>query len=320
MEGRVSLSMLNYLDKYTVQIFIFLLGMLLIITGVLLFVWISNRRKFHQFKHQIPSSVLKNYLDSIIQNSTALKSSLFRGGGLDVEAGGVPSVLPLDQLKQGAAFDAVSAGGDEELRAEINRLQNALSDKNTIIKDLETAKIGLEGENKSKSERIVELEKLLETLKNEPGESGDSAKILAEKNALELRNKEIEEQLKEYEIIGDDLANLKKIKQENEQLKQALADMGQSAPAAPQVDPDETPIVEPKDEMPQFDDGPRAPAPSEQQVVAEETSVKEEAPAEEPVAEKVANESTSNDSEEEQEPVNTKSPEDLLSEFEKMLG
>ena len=59
--------------------------------------WFYNRKKFHQLTHEIPASVVKNYLDSIIQNSTSLKSSLFRGGGLDM-GNGIPSVVPVGDL------------------------------------------------------------------------------------------------------------------------------------------------------------------------------------------------------------------------------
>lgn len=328
MEGKVTESMINYLDKYNVQVFILLMGMVFITLGVLFYVWIANRRKFHQYKHQIPASVLKNYLDSIIQNSTALKSSLFRGGGLDIDASGVPSVLPLDKLQAGAAID-IESGGDEALKAEISRLQNALNEKNNVIKELEEANRNLEGDNKNKTLRIAELEKMIEELKaqisNMPqgageGASGESAELLSQLNELKISKSELEEQLKEYEIIGDDLANLKTIKQENEQLKKALNDIGHNGAAAPEENVG-TPIVEttvePEPE-PEVEASTPASEPAEEPV---EETVAASPATEEPAAESPEEAvEASPEEQEEKEVVNTKTPEDLLSEFEKMLG
>ena len=121
-------AILNYLDKYSAQIFVLQIGMLFILAGIILWVYFYNRKKYHNLKHQIPASVVKNYLDSIIQNSNALKSSLFRGGGLDVDPSSIPSVLPLDQMLAGGQVGVSLDGleGDEALKAEIAKLQAQL--------------------------------------------------------------------------------------------------------------------------------------------------------------------------------------------------
>lgn len=62
-------AIINYLDKYTTQIFVLQLGILFILSAILIWVYLYNRKKYHNLKHQIPASVVKNYLDSIIQNS-----------------------------------------------------------------------------------------------------------------------------------------------------------------------------------------------------------------------------------------------------------
>jgi hypothetical protein len=285
-------AILNYLEKYSSQVLFIQVGFLVIIGAVFVWVWYYNRKKYNHLKHQIPASVVKNYLDSIIQNSTALKSSLFRGGGLDVDPNSIPSVMPVSDLPTGAPA-GVDAGEISSLRAQIAQLQAQLAEKQNTITDLENKNTSLEGDVKAKQERIEELEKLLaEAQANGGGADPEAAAKLAE---MTKERDELKATLAQYEVIEDDLANLKRLQQENEQLKKALADAGGAAPP-----PVEEPAAEP------------TPA-AEPEPVAEAPAEPEPAPAEEAAPEPVAAAA--------EEPAgDDKSPEDLLSEFEKMLG
>ena len=294
-------SIINYLDKFASEIFIFLLGLLLIVSAAWIWLYIHNRKKYHNLKHQIPASVVKNYLDSIIQNSTALKSSLFRGGGLDVDPNSVPSVMPLDQLKTAPPIvgTPVGEGGDEALKAEVARLQGQLAEKENIIKDLESKNVDLEGTVKAKQERIEELEKLLAEAKENSDDTGGSPEVQAQLDAVTAERDQLKEDLAQYDIIEDDLADLKRLKQENEQLKTALEEKGGAAPAG----------EAPSAEEPAAEAAANEPAPPVEEPVAEEVTAEAAPVANEPAApeESIASEED-------------KSPEDLLSEFEKMLG
>ena len=265
------------------------MGVLFILATIFISLYIYNRKKYHNLKHQIPASVVKNYLDSIIQNSTALKSSLFRGGGLEVDPSGIPSVLPLDQLAgAGQAVAGSSAGaGDEALRAEVSRLQAQLAEKNLTITDLENKNTSLSGDNKAKQERIEELERMLA----EGAGGGSDEELSAKVSEISKERDKLKEELEQYNIIADDLADLKRYKQENEQLKKALEEGGGAVPEA-------APEPEAKAEP--------APAPEPEPVAEPE-------PTPEPVAAAEPEEEAPAASDE-------KSPEDLLSEFEKMLG
>ena len=297
IHGGITLnSIINYIDKYTTQIFVLQLCLLLILAAIIVWVYLYNRKKYHNLKHQIPASVVKNYLDSIIQNSTALKSSLFRGGGLEIDPSAIPSVLPLDQMQTGASIGlgVVGEGGDEALRAEVARLQAQLAEKNNVIQDLENKNVDLEGVVKAKQERIEELEKLLAEAQaaggTESSGAGD-AELMAQLDEITKERDQLKADLEQYNIIEDDLADLKRLKQENEQLKQSL-EGGEAAPApAPEPEAAAAPEPEPAVEEPVAEEAP-----------AEEVAAAPEAP-EEPAAK-----------EEDQ------SSEDLLSEFEKMLG
>jgi hypothetical protein len=294
-------SIINYLEKYSDNIFVIQVWLLIIILATLAWVWFYNRRKYNHLKHQIPASVVKSYLDSIIQNSTALKSSLFRGGGLDVDPSSVPSVMPLTDLPGGTSVNLDSIDGDAALKAQISKLEAQLSDQKSISKELESSNATLEGIVKQKQERIEELEALLANASNGDGEDSGSGEAII---ALTKERDELAENLKQYDIISGDLADLKRLKQENEQLKKALAEKGIAVPIEEPAE-EVAPIVEPEVEEEPVDKSAAMsdePAPFAEDAEEEEEEVVEASAPEKP--------------EEEEEDT---SPEDLLSEFEKML-
>lgn len=142
---------------------------------------------------------------------------------------------------------------------------------------------------------------------------------------------EIRDRLKEFEIISDDLANLKRLQQENEQLKRSLAAAGGSAPAPvqepKQIDPNN--ILSQADVSDLLEDLGQSSSDSssdDNQALEDFLSSPDEsaAPAEDnSEAEMLAamNEMNDASSEGQDDKQKTeKTPEDLLSEFEKMLG
>lgn len=293
-------SIINYFDKYSDLLVQFQIGFLVIILSVLVWVWFYNRKKYNHLKHQIPASVVKSYLDSIIQNSTALKSSLFRGGGIDIDPNNIPSVMPLGDLPGGTPV-GLDGEGDAALKAQIAQLQAQLAQKTNQVTELEAKNAGLEGDVKAKQERIEELEKLLAAA--QAGGGGGDPEAAVKLAEMTKERDALKEELAQYDVISDDLANMKRLKQENEQLKKALAEAGGTVPEAVAEEP--APVAE------------AAPPPPAEEPVAEAAPpVEEPAPAEE--AAQAAPEAAPEAPAEEES--DDKSPEDLLSEFEKMLG
>ena len=188
--------------------------------------WQYNRRKFRKLAHQIPAGVVKDYLDSVIQNSSAIKSTLFLE-----EDGGNPSVVPVEKLSRGNAL-----GGGEELsrkNAEIAELRNGLGIKDKIIAELEGK---LEAAGSGEDLDLVgesgqlrgEVERLKRELEQQEGSENSPSKEEFEKLAQERDG--LRDSLKEYEIIEDDLANLKAFQEENERLRKKIEEMGGDAP------------------------------------------------------------------------------------------
>lgn len=299
MSETLRLILTKFTDE-TITVF----SMLLLVTmaGIIAY-WFYNRKKFHQLTHEIPASVVKNYLDSIIQNSTSLKSSLFRGGGLDM-GNGIPSVVPVGELPSSMNI-GVGSGSEEvnQKNAEIASLTLKLNDRTKQISDLEKRMQDLSAGRGDSGEAAL-LKKDLAALQAQLAEartaSAGDPNLQRDLSTLTNERNDLRDKLKEYEIIEEDLANLKKLQQENDQLKAELAALRKGASR------NDTPVA----------------APVIAAVVEEEIDLEAEmaraieeskAPQKATVVEVPVEDAPAVDGEQ-------KSAEELLSEFEKMLG
>ncbi|MBL7664938.1 MAG: hypothetical protein JNM93_07370 [Bacteriovoracaceae bacterium] len=232
------MDILNYFNLHTREFLYIESGLLILLFILIMFYWMYYKKKFQSFKHQIPAGVVKTYLDSVIQNSHSLKSSLFRG---EVD----PSIMPISSLPDSIEIHTGGAGGSAQLNqknAEIASLQAAVADKKNLIKELENRLANIPtGETGIDPKVLADLQKQLAAAN---AEIERLKALLAQKNAapaaaggvpqsqydeLKKQKEELEEKLKEYEVIEDDLANLKRLKQENDQLRKSLGQAGDSA-------------------------------------------------------------------------------------------
>ncbi len=328
-------SVINYMDKFGPELLVIQFGFLVILSTLFLWLWFSNRRKYHNLKHAIPANIVKSYLDSIIQNSTSLKSSLFRGGGLEV--GGVPSVLPLADLMSGGESLGLSGAPSTAMLEEVNQKKALIASLESQLLSSQNAQREMESKLKaaqsgltSSDARVKELEALLAA---KPGGAPaaasasaggeDNSKLKAELAAVTKERDDLLDRLKEFEIIADDLANLKRLQQENDQLKRSLAAQGGAVPKAepvPQkapIDPDN--ILNQADVSSLLEDlGNEAP-----ETASEDNKALEEflsAPTEDAAKPEEAVAEASAPSDSDKSSKSDRTSEDLLSEFEKMLG
>ncbi len=309
------------MDKFGPEILVIQFGFLVIISTIFLWLWFSNRRKYQNLKHAIPANIVKSYLDSIIQNSTSLKSQLFRGGGLDV--GGVPSVIPLQNLLGGdglAMSGAPSTALMEELnqkKAQIAALESQLSSSKVSHREMELKLNSSQGNLSTAEAKIKELEALLAQSKT--GGGGD-ATLKSELKMISKERDDLRDRLKEFEVIADDLANLKRLQQENDQLRKSLAAQGQKLPEFKEEAP--KPVLNQADVSDLFEDLGQGESKTLDNAALEDflssAAAEEDLPQEvesipeEPVMAAPDVQETKKKSD--------KTPEDLLSEFEKMLG
>jgi hypothetical protein len=323
---------INLIDKMNDDILMILVGFLLIVSTLFMWLWFSNRRKYHNLKHAIPANVVKSYLDSIIQNSTALKSQLFRGGGQDL--GNVASVIPLHEMIGGEGV-AISGAPSTALLEELNQKKAIISNLEAQLLPLKNSNRELDSKMASSQSTLTSAEtkiKELESLLAKSRTGGGDAVLSSELSMVAKERDDLKERLKEFEIIADDLANLKRLQQENEQLKRSLAGKGQNEKSPDQdIDLDE-PVggVTKNDDQPVENDpfenlAQSGTATEDNSAFDEFLSASAEVQSEEPVQLPTENEPVKA-----AEPAvapapevkgkSDKTPEDLLSEFEKMLG
>lgn len=247
MEGTLELAKI-ILTKFTDEtILIFSASMLFIFICLIAF-WLYERKRFRDITRQIPASVVNSYLESIIQNSRALKSSLV--GTSAPESLGVPSVYPLGQLPTNAVPNQTEASFPNSLNgltpesvelnhqkdAEIAYLKAQMLEKEKNITELaQTIQEFQEGKNLTSSinedsiEEISilreEIASLQEKLSKTEGSNAKADISQEELEALKEEKNEFELRLKEYAIIEEDLANLKKFQDENVTLKKEINEL-----------------------------------------------------------------------------------------------
>jgi len=132
--------------------------------------------------------------------------------------------------------------------------------------------------------------------------------------------------LKEFEIISDDLANLKRLQQENEQLKRSLAAIQSStlvdnATSNKSINPISSENVsEILEEVPQTQGQSSVLNPSNDETIVSDANTEIIKEGETNQVESLSSNPEQKDLVENENTKSEKTPEDLLSEFEKMLG
>lgn len=222
-------KVVNYFDHFNPEILYTLFGILLINIGLFIWFWIHNKKKYDNLKYQVPPEVLKSHLDAMMQNTSAVNSIAnqnaqnpsivsakdFAGGGDNVSVGSVPSS---------------GANNNELINAknnEINSLREELNQKTNQLSEASQKNDELDLEIEQKNNYIKDLEARLS--KEPQDEDGQKAQNEEMQNLIKERD-ELKERLDEYAVIEDDLADLKRYKQENDELRKALADGGNAVP------------------------------------------------------------------------------------------
>ncbi len=205
------MSLLYFVSKFSNEVIIlevFLLGCLMTFYfGYVLF----KKRKYGAAKNMIPDSVVKAFLFDIISNAEGFKNQLF-GENFKIDSTNATFKMP--------NLSTSSAGETADVAAIKNQLMAALTKQDELGKAIANL-------NKEKSDLELKLKNSANTAPAASG-GGDNKELLDKLAKLEAK-------LSEYEVIEDDLANLKKYQQENKQLKEQLAAAGSTAGAVAAV-------------------------------------------------------------------------------------
>lgn len=206
--------------------------------------FVLRKRRYGVIEKDVPKPVVQGYLNQLMNDAHSLRAQLF---GLLSDAGvtftpqplvqgaapvvsATPSPVPTVTTEQIQSAAPIIAS-DPELQKKLTELQNQLNQQvqatNTIT-----------GEKKK-------LEEQLAAAKANAGAGGGEGADPAELDTLKKKIAELEGRLAEYSVIEDDLANLKRLQQENAELKKQLggAAPAVAAPAAEAATEDEAPAA-----------------------------------------------------------------------------
>lgn len=236
-------------SQFTQEALLFQLLGICILTASYCAFWVLKKRRFGSVDQTVPAGIVRDHLHHLMSEARVLRTQLFgllNEAGAPAPAGATAGVAAqVDPATLQAALTAIAAGGgaatvgaavagDPALTGKYSELEKKLADQ---MKAFET----LLGE-KSKIEQ--ELAAARAAGGGAGATSGDSADLMK-------KIKDLEGRLAEYSIIEDDLANLKRLQQENAKLKSMLGEAaptsGATAAAEPAV---AAPAPAPADEVP----------------------------------------------------------------------
>lgn len=228
---------------------------------------IFRRRKYGVNKKNIPDTVVREFLYDLLSRAEGFKVQLFGENfkTINPSAGAVVNAMP----SMGGADAAAFMAQIQALQAQLAAAAGRSAELEKSVLQANTEKITLESSLASAKAAVAQGMK----------GGGASDKDLAEARA---RLKDLEAKLSEYEIIEDDLANLKRYQQENKQLRTEIAALKNVQPGA--VAPEFTPSPAPEPVAavaPAPVPEPVAAAPAPEPVVAPEPTPE---PTPEPVA------------------------------------
>lgn len=169
--------------------------------------WVLRKRRLGAVENEVPATVVKAYLNELIGEAQGVRTQLF--GLLAGDSAITQSTGRVFTLPTAPAGSSVDLSGFERKMAEqAAALEKIMGEKALLERDLAAAKAGAPAGAPGKTD-------------------GGDTEALKEKLA------NLEARLQEYSIIEDDLANLKRLQQENAQLRAQLANKGGTPAAAP---------------------------------------------------------------------------------------
>ncbi|MEO5971620.1 MAG: hypothetical protein ABIQ95_16975 [Bdellovibrionia bacterium] len=202
-------SWIYLFSQFTPEALVLESALIFILCGGYAIFWILRKRKFGVVDKALPSGPVKAYLNELIGNADNLRTQLF---GLLSE----------------------------------NDKQSSLANNSDLGKILSNLELKLDAQGKAignlSANGVPVATKAPETVLSAIDAVG--APDSAEYNSLKDKVNHLETRLAEYSIIEDDLANLKRIQQENAELRATL--MGRNGGAMPASVPQAAPAATPE--------------------------------------------------------------------------
>jgi hypothetical protein len=244
-KGIAMSSWIYIFSKFTPEALLFEALLIFALTSSYAAFWVLRKRRFGAVENEVPSSVVKVYLNELIGEAEDMRTQLF-----GLLSGGSARAHHAEG-HNGPSF-VVSGDAADQLSA----LEKKMAEQAAAMEKISSEKAKLEKElSEARAHQAA----------NAGGAAGAEAGAGASAGGEDLQKLQekcqgLEARLAEYSVIEDDLANLKRLQQENAQLKSQLANAGTAATAAvpapapaPSSNSPLPPEMEPKLETPVAD-------------------------------------------------------------------
>ncbi len=214
-------SFIYFYSKFTEEFLLLTAAGIFGLLGIYCYHYVLKRRLLGAARNQLPAGVVKVYLNQLINEAQTVRSNLF---GLLAGAENVQLPANFKPMAQnyapapGAAPAGEGAAIPTQLLERLSALETQLTDKESMVININVEKTRLQ-------EEIENLKKNQKAMAAAPTSDNQ--------NELLGKIKNLEQRLEEYSMFEDDLANLKRLQQENAQLKKRLEEGGGAAAPAP---------------------------------------------------------------------------------------
>jgi hypothetical protein len=217
-------SVIYLYSKFTEELLLLSAAAFFTLLSSYCYQWVIKKRRLGAARNEIPAAVVKVYLNQLIHEAQFVRTQLFGLANNLPEGSGVDPAELLSRLAQNTPSAAGSSAGSaldgiipSDLEDRLKSMQSKLAEKESIVVNI----------NVEKSKLLEEIENLRHNQKAMQNASSSAPDDLLKKV------KELEARLEEYSLFEDDLANLKRLQQENIQLKKRLEGIGGSLSATP---------------------------------------------------------------------------------------
>jgi hypothetical protein len=197
--------------------------------------WVLRKRRYGPVDSNLPSGPVKSYLNELILNAEHLRLQLF--GLLS------SSEYPKNTGSNLSTQVSLSPGGqvtsqDPEMAKKLAQLEFKLMEQTKSLELISAEKTKLEKELTEAKENTTAGSTGSGATADSTGSPGGNSEEISK---LQQKIQDLESRLAEYNVIEDDLANLKRLQQENVQLKAQLSGKPSQA-QAPQAPPPDKPV------------------------------------------------------------------------------
>lgn len=233
--------------------------------------WILKKRRFGVVDTDVPPGVVRVYLNELIGDAERLRHQLFgllaREGMMDPSSARMGQLDPalLQSLMALQSSGQLQAATTTALPASTTEPPAALPEGTTpeIQARFDELETKLKEQSQAAEKLFAERNSIQVELQAAKANAGTASPGMnhGELEELKKKIKALEGRLSEYSVIEDDLANLKRLQQENQALKQALEAAGgtaasvtavatAAAPAATSTAPTAAPVAAAEVEAP----------------------------------------------------------------------